>query len=300
MEAFMKTLLLIIALIVGVLPSSIVVAADKVVVIPLGGDEHYMYWQGEWAAATTYKIGDAVQYDGSSYISTQAHTSTLSNVPPSASWDLLAAKGADQKGSVFRWQVFSSYSNDHSWVMSNSAALHGGVSPSNWTDNSGVASDMSNDAEVLRTLLTRKGYGGANAMVHSEIYNQYSSTNGRVIVALFRVKNTTGSDIGWTPYFYHTCTSTWGERASIAMNGSSIWSSGTTNCTASTQSHATLSVPPNQVSTIIVVSTSSLGKSLGSGMYVRNVNLTFYNDSLTLPAGLEYVDDLDSAVGMLW
>ena len=68
-------------------------AADRVVVIPLGGDKHYMYWQGDWATDTEYKVGDGVQDEGTSYICVTAHTSSVSDFPPSTSWDLIAEKG---------------------------------------------------------------------------------------------------------------------------------------------------------------------------------------------------------------
>jgi hypothetical protein len=35
-------------------------------------------------------------------------------------------------------------------------------------------------------------------------------------------------------------------------------------------------------------------------MYVRTCQLGFYNNSLRLPAGLTYVDDLDQQVASLW
>jgi len=78
-----------------------VVAADlepttRVVVIPLGGDKHYMYWQGEWTDKTSYKTGDGVHINGSSYICITPHTSLeFDNSPPDVSyWSLLAAQGA--------------------------------------------------------------------------------------------------------------------------------------------------------------------------------------------------------------
>ncbi|MFH2123830.1 MAG: hypothetical protein ABIJ50_10165 [Pseudomonadota bacterium] len=67
-------------------------ALDKVVVIPLGGAKHYMYWQGEWTTATPYKIGDGVQKDGSSYVCTAAHTAIIAPPDPDY-WDLIAAAG---------------------------------------------------------------------------------------------------------------------------------------------------------------------------------------------------------------
>ncbi len=55
--------------------SSPIVAADKVVVIPLSSSKYYMYWQGDWENDKAYKVGDGVQIDGSSYVCILAHSS---------------------------------------------------------------------------------------------------------------------------------------------------------------------------------------------------------------------------------
>lgn len=201
---------------------------------------------------------------------------------------------------TYRWSQFSTYLNNVGWVIGNNSSMFGGINPSIWTDGSGLASGMSNDSEVLRTLFTRKGYGGSNAMIMSDVYHQYSSTTGKVATALFRIKNTTSAAIDWTPYFYYSCNSSWGERASIAINGLDIWNSGGTNCGSSNIANTIISIPANAISTIIFVSTSSLGESPGSNIYVRLNSLAFYNDSLALPSGLKYIDDLDTVTGNLW
>jgi hypothetical protein len=47
-------------------------------------------WQGAWSDATQYEVGDAVEYNGSSYV---AVANSLNDAPPSASWSLLASAG---------------------------------------------------------------------------------------------------------------------------------------------------------------------------------------------------------------
>jgi hypothetical protein len=49
-------------------------------------------WRGTWNSATAYLVDDAVERDGSSYL---AKVANLNDGPPSASWDLLAARGKD-------------------------------------------------------------------------------------------------------------------------------------------------------------------------------------------------------------
>ncbi len=91
----MRIILFVICLSVFCISNSTVFAADKIVVIPLGGAKNFMYWQGEWSlAGENYKIGDGVQYEGSSFVCVEAHTSSDSTPPlSSVYWDLLALKG---------------------------------------------------------------------------------------------------------------------------------------------------------------------------------------------------------------
>ncbi len=71
-------------------------AHDKVIVLPLDIKKHYMYWQGDWKTNTSYKVGDAVHMDGSSYMCIFEHNSSNADYPPYATyWELIAAAGAD-------------------------------------------------------------------------------------------------------------------------------------------------------------------------------------------------------------
>jgi hypothetical protein len=203
--------------------------------------------------------------------------------------------GAGVSGRVYRWNVFNTYDNAAGWLFNNNPLMFGGVYPSNWTDGGAIASMMSPDKEVLRTLFTQKGYPGKNALVLSDIRAQYSSTDGKVATVLLRVKNTTANPIYWTLAFAYSAYGPWGEYASAALNGATVFSSGGATTTGSTMM-LNLSIPANRTSTVIVVSTS--GPPIGvSGLLMRETVLAFVNDSLALPAGLELVDDLDVAAG---
>jgi len=348
-------------------------AADKVVIIPLGGGKNYMYWQGDWAVDTPYKVGDAVQIDGSSYVCTTPHTSSVIESPPNASyWNLIAAKGADgaqgtagadgaqgptgatgvqgptgavgaqgpagpqgdqgiqgvqgqqgtaglhcwdtngngicdgtedtngggcdatdcrvgnHAGAVYRWNEFSTYGQSLGWYANDSSNLFGGKKPSDWGDGYAIASQMSSSSESLRALFSRKGYGGKNALVVADEWYSYSSTNSKHAVVLFRIKNTTSNTITWPVSVHLTAYGAWSERASIAMNGVDIWNSGSdTRAAASGPLSVNLSIPQERTSTVIFVSSSSANSS------TRSLFLAFDNNCLELPAGLEYVDDLD-------
>ena len=190
------------------------------------------------------------------------------------------------KGATYRWATFTTY-DQQSWACGNTASLFGGVNPSNWTDNNYLAANMPSDKEVLRTIFTQKGYASKNAMIMNDDWMSYSSTNGKVVMALFRIKNTTENAITWTPWFYCSAYGAWGEKASLSLNGADTW-----NTISSSNASVSLSIPASRTSTVIFVSTS--GSPVNN---VRNCRLAFYNNSLLLPVGLEFVDDLDTATG---
>lgn len=190
-------------------------------------------------------------------------------------------------GATYRWNVFHTY-DQNNWACNNDPILFGGINPSNWTDNNALAYQISANKDVQRTLFQRKGYAKENAMIHCNNWVSYSSTNGEVCVVMFRINNTSGSAISWTPFFYYTAYAGWSEMASITVNGANTWSSGTSG-----QTSVSLSIPSGQVSTVIFVSTS--GQPVAGS--VRPCRMIFYNNSLILPAGLQYVDDLDTATG---
>jgi hypothetical protein len=138
-------------------------------------------------------------------------------------------------------------------------------------------------------MLTRRGYGGRNGHIYSEEWYYTSSTNSRHIVVLFRIHNPTASAITWTLYFYYTSYGSWGESASVALNGVNQWTT-TATCQMCTRGQS-LSIPPGRTSSVFVMVGS------GYGYYTRTLVLAFYNNCLRLPTGLEYVDDLPTATG---
>src|SRR5690606_27014950 len=57
---------------------------------PAGADGVSSRWRGEWDARTEYVVNDVVEHEGSSYI---AVADNDGSEPPSADWELMAAKG---------------------------------------------------------------------------------------------------------------------------------------------------------------------------------------------------------------
>lgn len=194
----------------------------------------------------------------------------------------------------YRWQTFNTFDNSTgNWLMSNTPDMYGGVYPSAWTDGSAIASNMSTSLSTLATMFPNKSWAGANALVWSEVESVYSSTNGEIGAALFRIQNTTASAITWNPTFYYTSNGNWGEAASVTLNGSITWYS--TNGTVTSNTSLNVSVPAQSTSTFIVVSALSSAFNSGAGVYERAGQLGFTNNSLKLPAGLVAIDDLTSS-----
>jgi hypothetical protein len=168
------------------------------------------------------------------------------------------------------------------------------VHPAILTDNWGTASLFSADKNLLRSTFTRAGYAASNALVNLESYVSVSSTGGRVLAVLFRIRNTSTSEIAWAPVFQYTANRAWAEIASIALNGTTVW---TGDGGAGTQGATGLvRIPGNRTSTVIFVAQGSAVTSTTAG-YFHTLALVFTNNSLALPAGLEFVDDLDTATG---
>ncbi len=93
----LKIVLLVAVLNVCILGDAL--SQNKVVVIPLLGDGST--WRGPWQEDINYSSSDIVEREGSSYIVTSNHRSSIANQPPNDSfWDLVAASGASLGGQL--------------------------------------------------------------------------------------------------------------------------------------------------------------------------------------------------------
>ena len=207
-----------------------------------------------------------------------------------------SASNSALPNATYRWATFNTHHNSREgWLMNDDPGMFGGLNPSTWTDNNGRANQMSSDKEVLRTLFSNKGYARWNANIWSEVYLMHSSTTGRIATALFRVRNNTAQDIVWRPSWWYTSWHGWGESATVAVNGANSWQS---DCGAATcQTAQNFAIPKNRTSTVIFVSSSAQNYEFCCNIHVRKVVLAFKDNSLKLPDGLEFVDDLDTATG---
>jgi len=177
-------------------------------------------------------------------------------------------------------------------MANNDAAFFGGVNPSTWGDGNGMAHQMSSSSDVLRTLFTRDGPALGtlkNANVYVSQWESYSSTNSRHAATLFRVENTTGSDIVWNVSWYATAYYGWSERASVSLNGAHVWDTATGAIGGTTLHTTGITIPAGRTSTVIFVAASSPPSGAS-----RTTLLAFANDSLVLPAGLQCGDHMDT------
>jgi subtilisin-like proprotein convertase family protein len=193
---------------------------------------------------------------------------------------------------VLRWGRFSTYDYNGAWYYNNTNTWTLGIAPSTWTDGSARIWQIANDKNYWRTVLTNTMKIYPTMTVMSEAWYDPSSTNGKVLVVLFRVKNSTASPINWSPAFWHTNYGGWSECSSATVNGAGTWENCGTCYAWNCQSQPTFAIPANRTSSVMFTIQSG---PAGSGM--RSQLFTFYSDTLKLPAGLEYVDDLDTSTG---
>merc|ERR1719272_1302987 len=90
----------------------------------------------------------------------------------------------------------------------------------------------------------------------------------------------------------------WSESASISINGNNHI--GAKDCSHQCRFTPTFNIPANsqknRISTVIFISTGSYDYNRG-GTASRSTLLLFRDNSLSIPNGLEFVDDLDTITG---
>jgi hypothetical protein len=201
---------------------------------------------------------------------------------------------------VFRYNQVSMYQWNYGWVANNENSGYGGVHPSQWAHNDYSASQMQGDFKYLRRFLVKKGTAdGYGATICSDARQemQDSSQETGCFVA-FRIKNTKGTALTWRPRWYSTSASDWGRSySSIAVNGNQVdkWECRHNGNWNNCWNPRTITLPANRISTVMFV-------SFMSHPYTWNGRQSFLmsyfaDNSLVLPNGAEYVDDLDTVTG---
>ena len=88
-------------------------------------------------------------------------------------------------------------------------------------------------------------------------------------------------------HWYGTGYGGWNEYRSITVNGQNNVCDGGDH-RASDERTDTLTIPANRTSTVIVVASSTNPSTS------RSIALYFWNNTLNLPEGLEFIDDFDT------
>lgn len=210
-----------------------------------------------------------------------------------------ASKVRISSSPLYYYNIFSTHNPSDSWYYSNNVFLTLGVAPSTWTDGRATVSSISSNKDYWRNFFTKRGYGGFSALVWSEEWYQHSSTNGRVVGLLFRIRNITpNTTITWNLSFQFSSNIGYDEVASLGVNGNQLWSSATLAaqqyCAPQCKQVQPIPIPPNRVSSVMLMVPSG---SLQACCNSRSLFLAFVDDSLRLPTGLQYVDDLFTTSG---
>jgi hypothetical protein len=77
-------------------PHSLLAAGGDILIVPIGTInrvEASINWRGTWQAAAHYRVGDAVESGGSTYLCSVEHTAMPGSPPPSSDWVLMASAG---------------------------------------------------------------------------------------------------------------------------------------------------------------------------------------------------------------
>jgi hypothetical protein len=202
----------------------------------------------------------------------------------------------NKKIPVFRWNTFSTYNQNCCWLDRDRTRAFGGVRPQQWGDGNYKANDMTSDITVLKRLFNRQmtGDAGMGANVCIENWMMPHSTDDRRCMALFRIKNTETAEKTWSVNWSFTGWSGWGNQASVAVNKQNVWNG---NCHHFCDRDENLKMAANargdRVNTVIFVAGGT--HPYGHYNHYRSLMLTF--NSLNLPDGLEFVDDMETATG---
>ncbi|MFZ4860509.1 MAG: hypothetical protein ACOYL3_29470, partial [Desulfuromonadaceae bacterium] len=199
--------------------------------------------------------------------------------------------------STFRYARMSMHDPAWDWVKGNDPAYFLGVNPSSWSGNA-VASSINPDKDLWRMVFNYSGKNRIGGVLWNEYQPIYSnSAAGHFVYFLFRVKNNGASAVDWKPQVWYTSYASWSDISSATLNGANTWNSSGQDCyPGSCTATPTFSVPANRTSSVIFAIASGITWCPNSQCH-RSLYFAFAKGALALPAGLEFVDDIDTAIG---
>lgn len=207
---------------------------------------------------------------------------------------------SDSSIPVFRWKKWNTYANANiGWFDENQPNGFGGINPQVWSDNNGRVWDMADSLETLTRLFNEKQVAPKfGATVCASVDVHYSSTDGTLCGAMFRIKNNSTQAVVWSPDVTMSSWHDWSETASISVNGQTTWSR---DCRNECRERISITIPANsqrnRISTVLFASSAGVNAGGGGNFHQRGTILMFRDNALRLPTGLEYVDDFDVASG---
>merc|ERR1719181_2035930 len=197
----------------------------------------------------------------------------------------------DGKAPVMRYHIWHGYVNHIGWMQHNQHQGFGGRHPSDWVDGNTWAHDMSEDLKYIKRLFNKEVYGDAFGMtVCAESWEMPHSTDDNRCGAIARIRNTNSGNTNWRVNWSFSGWCGWGNRASTALNRRNVWGG---CCHGICERTDTYTMKPGEVNTVAWIAGGT--HPYGHYNHYRMVFLSF-ND-LSLPNGLEFVDDFDTMSG---
>ena len=133
-------------------------------------------WMGTWSSTVAYLVGDAVAYNGTSYICTTANTNSA---PPSANWSTLASKGDTGADGTDGIDGLPGLNWRGAWNSGTAYAVNDGVSYSGSSYICTTAHTNSAPPSANWNTLASKGTDGSGT---GDVVGPASVTDGRVAV----------------------------------------------------------------------------------------------------------------------
>ncbi|MCO4761724.1 MAG: hypothetical protein KC502_09485 [Myxococcales bacterium] len=139
--------------------------------------------------------------------------------------------------------------------------------------------------EATRQILYGDQYGNVYRQKGGGNYGSSTHDDSQQVLVAF-IKNTSNANINHKLYFYYSHQASSSNYAGIALNGKAVWNY-STGSTTSSQTNVTVTFPKNQTSVLVLKTGNRYYTSYGNVRWFRGT-IGFYNNSLKLPAGLEF------------
>ena len=153
---------------------------------PPGPNGESVRWRGKWSGSTSYQPLDAVEFEGSSYICTDATSAR----PPGFGWDLMAQKGKDGTGNQQLVKGFGAIGGGGGVAVSASNSLY---SSGTVVISGGANVTVGVNAGTITISAAAGGAGTAiSGLANSETTYTSGTVNLSVVGGNMTIRSTTG------------------------------------------------------------------------------------------------------------